>query len=451
MDGRPPILPCRCWKGTKSACGRDSGANAWFVRGEIIEPILGKKTTRAYLPYLLTVFFFILFCNLFGLVPFGASATGNTISANSVFDNSGLGIDLGNDGVTPNDADDSDTGPNNLQNFPSIDTAESDGSSTTVSGSLTSSSNTDFTLEFFANAVCDPTGFGEGEEFLGSTDVTTGDEGSASFAESFSVPVAAAGFVTATATNRGSGDTSEFSACAEVSPAEPIPTPTEAPEPEATEVSFTENSATSAQYTDEVLFEAKLIDSQGDPIEGVTLTFELTGEESSRDFTASTDQDGVASVTPTLEEKPGPYQLTVRYAGDEERSASADTTTFVVERKDTATKLTVQGQGQTMTLRARLSHLDSSSDRVASRPISFYSDGELLGWEQTDADGIAEVPVSPGHRGANRTYEAIFEGDDFYAPSSDERPGRRGGQGDAVGGSASKYPRLFLGGWVQPV
>lgn len=40
-----------------------------WLRGEIIEPILGKKTTRAYLPYLLTVFFFIWFNNVLGLIP----------------------------------------------------------------------------------------------------------------------------------------------------------------------------------------------------------------------------------------------------------------------------------------------------------------------------------------------------------------------------------------------
>ena len=32
---------------------------------------------KPYLPYLLTVFFFILVCNLLGLIPFGATATGN--------------------------------------------------------------------------------------------------------------------------------------------------------------------------------------------------------------------------------------------------------------------------------------------------------------------------------------------------------------------------------------
>ncbi len=47
-----------------------------FVRDEIARPNLGDKTER-FLPFLLTAFFFILFCNLLGLVPFGATATAN--------------------------------------------------------------------------------------------------------------------------------------------------------------------------------------------------------------------------------------------------------------------------------------------------------------------------------------------------------------------------------------
>ncbi|MFT4603471.1 MAG: F-type H+-transporting ATPase subunit a [Rhodothermales bacterium] len=47
-----------------------------FVRDEIARPNLGDKTDK-YLPYLLTAFFFILTCNLIGLVPFGATATSN--------------------------------------------------------------------------------------------------------------------------------------------------------------------------------------------------------------------------------------------------------------------------------------------------------------------------------------------------------------------------------------
>src|SRR5262249_31052541 len=47
-------------------------------------------------------------------------AAGNAILGNSIFANSGLGIDLGGDGATPNDPQDPDAGPNNLQNFPVI-------------------------------------------------------------------------------------------------------------------------------------------------------------------------------------------------------------------------------------------------------------------------------------------------------------------------------------------
>jgi F-type H+-transporting ATPase subunit a len=47
-----------------------------FLRDEVILPNMGEEGRR-YLPYLLTVFFFILFCNLLGLIPFAATATGN--------------------------------------------------------------------------------------------------------------------------------------------------------------------------------------------------------------------------------------------------------------------------------------------------------------------------------------------------------------------------------------
>ncbi len=47
-----------------------------FVRDDVAKPNLGKKYTR-YLPFLLTVFFFILINNLFGLIPGAANVTGN--------------------------------------------------------------------------------------------------------------------------------------------------------------------------------------------------------------------------------------------------------------------------------------------------------------------------------------------------------------------------------------
>ncbi|CUS97818.1 ATP synthase F0 subcomplex A subunit [Candidatus Kryptobacter tengchongensis] len=47
-----------------------------FIRDEIVLSVIGKEGLK-YLHYFLTLFFFILLCNLFGLIPYGATATGN--------------------------------------------------------------------------------------------------------------------------------------------------------------------------------------------------------------------------------------------------------------------------------------------------------------------------------------------------------------------------------------
>jgi len=51
-----------------------------FVRDDIARPSIGEKRYEKYMPYLLTVFFFIFINNLLGLIPFfpgGANLTGN--------------------------------------------------------------------------------------------------------------------------------------------------------------------------------------------------------------------------------------------------------------------------------------------------------------------------------------------------------------------------------------
>ncbi|HEX9051864.1 MAG TPA: F0F1 ATP synthase subunit A [Anaeromyxobacter sp.] len=48
-----------------------------FVRNEIALKNIGEKDGDRFVPYLVTAFFFILFVNLFGLVPYAATATGN--------------------------------------------------------------------------------------------------------------------------------------------------------------------------------------------------------------------------------------------------------------------------------------------------------------------------------------------------------------------------------------
>jgi F-type H+-transporting ATPase subunit a len=48
-----------------------------YLRNEIYVPVLGGHGGERYVPFVLTLFFFILVCNLFGLIPYGSTPTGN--------------------------------------------------------------------------------------------------------------------------------------------------------------------------------------------------------------------------------------------------------------------------------------------------------------------------------------------------------------------------------------
>jgi parallel beta-helix repeat protein len=143
----------------------------------------------------------------------------NRISGNSIHDNGRLGIDLGDDGVTANNDCDAGRGPNLLQNFPVLTNAVSFGGSTIVDGALNSVPNSTFQVELFSNTLCDPSGYGEGQTYLGSTFVRTDSSCNANFEVTLPVNVAPGSFLTATATD-AAGNTSEFSACRPVTTGE---------------------------------------------------------------------------------------------------------------------------------------------------------------------------------------------------------------------------------------
>ena len=90
-----------------------------------------------------------------GVVMTNPAATGCRVQGNSIRSNGQLGIDILENGVTPNDSDDVDAGPNNSQNFPVL-TLVQGGPSTRVVGTLNSTPNSTFTLDFYANSTADP-------------------------------------------------------------------------------------------------------------------------------------------------------------------------------------------------------------------------------------------------------------------------------------------------------
>ncbi len=143
----------------------------------------------------------------------------NEILANSIFDNALLGIDLGDDGITPNDFQDGDTGCNDLQNFPIVTSAVLASGSVTIIGTLNSIINTTYRLDFYNSIGTNAAGNVEGQEFLGSQNVTTDGNGDAAFNVNFATTIASVDFVSTTATDP-EGNTSEFSEALFVLPVE---------------------------------------------------------------------------------------------------------------------------------------------------------------------------------------------------------------------------------------
>ena len=141
------------------------------------------------------------------------------ILRNRIHDNGGLGIDLGNDGPTANDPDDADGDANHFQNFPVLTAASTIGGTTTIKGTVDGEPGTPVIfMTFFENLTCDPSGFGEGETPIGMRSVAADANGDVSFSFNADVAVPLGHFVSVTATKNSfaGSETSEFSACFEV-------------------------------------------------------------------------------------------------------------------------------------------------------------------------------------------------------------------------------------------
>jgi hypothetical protein len=157
----------------------------------------------------------------------------NTISQNSIYLNgkkgpaSNLGIDLGNDGVTQNTntSGTTITGANGLTPFPVIGTIATDPNDSTMLAvplTLQANPSTQYTIEVFASesAIASPSGYGQGQFYIGDTTITTGQNGAGTGSYDISNQLYAGLSISATATNSGTfnattnvdaGATSEFS------------------------------------------------------------------------------------------------------------------------------------------------------------------------------------------------------------------------------------------------
>jgi titin len=137
----------------------------------------------------------------------------NLISGNSIFNNAGFGIDLGDYGVNLNVDCESGVAANAAnagQNYPVLTNVYS-GTATQIRGTLDSGKGKTYLLQFFSSPSGDASGYGEGQVFLGQTNLTLGATMcSSNFTVLLPVSVPAGWVVTATATDPAN-NTSEFS------------------------------------------------------------------------------------------------------------------------------------------------------------------------------------------------------------------------------------------------
>ncbi len=128
-----------------------------------------------------------------GIATTGASVP--VIRGNRIFNNGGLGIDLGTNGVT-------------TSNLPVITSVSTTGGLTTAIGTITAAVSQTYRIEFFSSPTADPSGYGEGQNYIGFQDVTTDGLGAGTF-NALLLPVSAGNVVSAVAV-QPSGTRSEF-------------------------------------------------------------------------------------------------------------------------------------------------------------------------------------------------------------------------------------------------
>lgn len=148
------------------------------------------------------------------------TSTGNDLRDNIIDNNGGLGIDLYGSGevvggVTPNDGDDSDSGPNGLQNHMTLTSAEPNGR---VQGVLTGPDGL-YQIFIYQRDTCDESGFGEGGSNIARIILAANVSGGVLNYDEVLSPAPPLGSYLVTQVTAPDGSTSEFGNCRQVSDA----------------------------------------------------------------------------------------------------------------------------------------------------------------------------------------------------------------------------------------
>ena len=155
---------------------------------------------------------------------------------------------------------------------------------------------------------------------------------------------------------------------------------------------------------------ATLSATNNNPVIGKEITFQVNG---STVGTANTDANGIATLTYTITQTPGTYNIGVVFAEDDDYLGTTGSGTLTVDKKVTTLVVSdVSGvNGQNVNLQATLT---DSGTALPGKPIQFAVNGTTIGTANTDANGIATLTYTITQNTGTYDITAIFSGDSEY-------------------------------------
>jgi CSLREA domain-containing protein len=341
-----------------------------------------------------------------GVAPYGDPSGTNIDVTNVFWNNAGLGINLRPIGeaagtVTANDALDADSGPNGLQNFPVIASAQVNGTGgVDIVFSLNSAVNTMYGIRGYANPSCDPSGYGEGRFPASDAGNYPTTDGSGNTGGTLTVPAplpagwGVGQFVTLTARNTGTSTSSEFSACVQIAAASGVP-PVMGNVPDQVATVGTPFSLDLSGY---VTLTVNPIIAGGYVIASGALPPGLTLNADS----------GVISGTPSAA---GTYNVTVT-ASDSDGASNADAVQFVVSAALGIAPAITSGAPPNGVVGSPYNFTVTAN---GTAPIAFSGLGTLPAGLAIDANSgvISGTPITPGN------YNVIIRASNGILPNVD--------------------------------
>lgn len=197
------------------------------------------------------------------------------------------------------------------------------------------------------------------------------------------------------------------------------PSATQSSNSSATTISFAGQGV--GEFNDPLTLAAQLVDGSGNPLAGRSLSFILAEQP----FQATTDGNGVATVSVSAAPAPGVLALNVQFAGETNFQPSQLTTTVTIGKEETViryTGSTLLGTGVTQQVTATL--VDGQSGAPIANKTVTFSEGSAQAQGTTNAQGVAAATLTLASSPASgqTALQVSFAGDNLYKASRTSVP-----------------------------